>query len=189
MIRPRTPPRSETDLEPDLPPPRFTLRSLGIVFVLLGAAFLLMKWVSPIASAGLLLLAISVFAHIAGNYIGTRLQRRRIAPTEPSSLSGEDPLTAEEFAPRMQLGETTRINRIGYGVTIGMAILGAITGVIAGSYWAPREIWFPAVFAVCLASGAALGGIGGFTIFHFAWQLFQSWRQAMRHSKSASKRR
>ncbi|MCC9605298.1 hypothetical protein LOC68_23660 [Blastopirellula sp. JC732] len=177
------------DPEPDLPPPRFTLRSLGIVIALFGAAFALMKWVSPVASAALLLGALAIFGHVAGAYIGTRLKQKRPIARPPEPRPVEDPLSEEEFAPRTQLGETTHIDRLGYGVTIVTAILGAIAVAIAGSYWAPREIWKPAVFAVCLASGAALGGIGGLTIFHFAWQLIQSWRQAMRHSNSATTRR
>lgn len=188
MIRPRTPPSSANDPEPDLRPPRFSLRSVGIVIALLGAAFYLMKWVSPIASAGLLLLSLSVFAHVAGNYIGTRLKQKR-APADSLPRPVEDPLTDDDFAPRTQLGETSRIDRIGYGVTLVTTILGAIAGVIFGRYFAPHEFLKPAVFAVAVASGAALGGIGGFTIFHFAWQLFQSWRQAMRHGKSTPTRR
>ncbi|PQO42961.1 hypothetical protein [Blastopirellula marina] len=188
MIRPRTPPNSAHDPEPDLRPPRFSLRSIGIVIALLGAAFALMKWVSPLASAALLLFALTVFAHVAGNYIGTRLKQKR-PPKRLPPPPVEDPLTEEEFAPRTQLGETSHVDRIGYAVTLVTTILGAIAGVIFGRYWEPHEFLKPAVFAVALASGAALGGIGGFTIFHFAWQLLQSWRQAMRHSKSATTRR
>ncbi|MFI4876892.1 MAG: hypothetical protein ACIALR_16185 [Blastopirellula sp. JB062] len=188
MTLPRTPPDSATDPEPDLPPPRFTLRGLAIVFALLGAALAIMRWVSPIASAGLVLFALSVLAHVAGNYIGSRLKRRRSPPPE-SAAALEDPLGEDEFAPRMQLGETTRVNRIGYAVTLVSAILGAIAGVYAGQAWAPQEYLAPAVFAVCLASGAVLGGIGGFSVFHFVWQLFQSWRQAMRHASRPTNRR
>ncbi|TWT39753.1 hypothetical protein [Blastopirellula retiformator] len=147
------------------------------------------KLVSPIASAALILFSLTVFGHVAGNYVGTRLKRRGTGSPKPLPQAEEDPLSDDEYAPRMQLGETTRISRFGYGVTAVMAILGAIAVVIAGSYWSPQEIWKPNVFALCLASGAALGGIGGLTIFHFAWQLFQSWRQAMRHSSSTTTRR
>lgn len=189
MIRPRTPPDQATDPDPDLPPPRFSLRGLGIVIALLGAAFALAKLVSPIASAALLLFSLTVFGHVAGNYVGTRLKRQGTGRPQPPPQPEEDPLSEDEYAPRMQLGETTHISRLGYGVTGVMAIVGAIAVTIAGSYWSPQEIWKPNVFALCLASGAALGGIGGLTIFHFAWQLFQSWRQAMRHSNSTTPRR
>src|SRR5882724_10455066 len=67
--QPLAPPRS-------LRPPQFGLRTLLLVVTACGVLLALRQWfsLSPIAIVALILLATSVFCHVAGNVIGTRLR-------------------------------------------------------------------------------------------------------------------
>ena len=88
-----------SDYRRALRPPQFTLRTLIGLITLLAALFSLVNVVHPVVMAGLVLLALLIAAHVAGNVIGTRLRE-----------IGDRPVTKEgrEVPPRPCPARTAR---------------------------------------------------------------------------------
>ena len=77
-----------TDRRAGLKPPQFRLSTLLWGMAALSALFAAMTWVGPLAAFGLVLLALSIVAHVAGNALGTRLRENGSRPlgfTSPAS--------------------------------------------------------------------------------------------------------
>ena len=149
-----------------LRPPQFGLRTLLLLVTACSVLLALERWFSlaPIAVAALLLLALSIFAHVAGNAIGTRLREIGDQPED----SGTDRATrfrqpqARDFAPATQLSQ-----RRSLGWTIVVAtVTGAVAGGIGGGLWTWLESSGPIGLlniAVGVVAFGVLGGIGAFT--------------------------
>ena len=131
--KPVSPP---SDYRRALRPPQFTLRTLIGLITLLAALFSLVNVVHPVVMAGLVLLALLIAAHVAGNVIGTRLREigdrpvtkeGREVPPRPFDRNIEQ----SSFAPPSDLAR-----RISLGLPILIVTTaGVLTGGIGGGLW------------------------------------------------------
>jgi hypothetical protein len=173
-----------------LRPPQFGLRTL--LLVVAGCAVVLailrLGWLSPIAIGVIAFLAVSVFLHVAGNAIGTRL--REIGDKNGSLQEDPAPPVVrrprpQDFAPATLLGQR---RSLGWTIIVAVSV-GITTGAIGGGLWtfsAARghagiiEVTFGVV------AFAVLGGIASFATVGFAQVLFGAIFQAMRATATAA---
>ena len=172
-----------SDYRRALRPPQFTLRTLIGIITLLAALFSLVNVVHPVVMAGLVLLALLIAAHVAGNVIGTRLREigdrpvtkeGREVPPRPFDRSVDQ----SSFAPPSELAR-----RISLGLPILIVTTaGVLTGGIGGGLWgylsAGSDGWLNIVVG-CVAFGF-LGGFGSFAAFSFTQVMLGAIRQARR---------
>jgi hypothetical protein len=143
------------------------------VAVLLG----LSQWMSPISFAALLLLILSIIAHVAGNVIGTRLKaieraRKNVEPAEPRAA-----LRSDHFAPTTKLGGRQSLGWLPLGSGIGGFVFGASLGSAWTAYLlAPDFDW--GTLALAAVAFGALGGIGGFLVVGFTKAFWDAFQQA-----------
>ena len=143
------------------------------------------QWLPPIWVAALVLLALSIFAHMAGNAIGTRL--REIGSRKDNRAFDLQPQASREprFAPATRLGQRYRL---GWPVVIA-TFTGFIAGGVGGGFWtlltAHGHVPIAAVGLGVIAF-AALGGILAFATVGFTQVLLGAIWQAMRQSSSDS---
>ena len=175
-----------SDYRRALRPPQFTLRTLIGIITLLAALFSLVNVVHPVVMAGLVLLALLIAAHVAGNVIGTRLREigdrpvtkeGREVPPRPFDRNIEQ----SSFAPPSDLAR-----RISLGLPILIVTTaGVLTGGIGGGLWgylsAGSDGWLNIVVG-CVAFGF-LGGFGSFAAFSFTQVTLGAIRQASRSPK------
>jgi hypothetical protein len=180
-----TPPSEIRDPQSVLPPPQFGLRTLLWVITGCAAIFALSRWLTPIALAGVVMLVLSVIAHVAGNAIGTRLRelsgRQRPKRSEGSSTPTLDRPAAHDFAPVTRLGQRTSL---GWPIIVGTAA-GTLAGGIGGGVWTvfnARGAVDPFSIAVGVLAFAVLNGIGAFVIFGFLQVGLGALRQALSHA-------
>src|SRR5947209_1275592 len=113
-----------------LRPPQFGLRTLLALVAACGGLLALRQWLDPIAIAGIAFLAISIFCHVAGNCLGTRLREIGDRPdlvSDPSTAASRQP-RAQDFAPVTQL---SRRHSLGWTIVIASSI-GITSGAIGG---------------------------------------------------------
>ncbi|WP_254510368.1 hypothetical protein [Anatilimnocola floriformis] len=161
-----------------LGPPQFGLRALLLGVSCLAVLLGLWNWMSPITFAALLLLILSVLAHVAGNVIGSRLRDgqagRRVEQEKHEHITD---LHEDHFAPVTKLG-----HRHSLGIMpIISATTGAIIGAAVGGGWTAVLIqrsfeWLPVIIAT-IAFGV-LGGLGGFLTVGFIKALNDAWSEA-----------
>jgi hypothetical protein len=148
------------------------------------------QWLSPMAVAGIAFLAISIFCHVAGNAIGTRLRAigdQRQTPEEDSAL-GTGRLEARDFAPVTRLSQ-----RRSLGWTIAVA---GLTGLIVGGFGGgfvtlhfstgPVD---PANVLIGIIAFGTLGGMGSFLIAGFLQVIGGAIWQALSSASNPSLRR
>jgi hypothetical protein len=128
-----------------------------------------MHWfqLSPLAVAGLLFLAISIFLHVVGNAIGTRLRELGDDPQiqrmdlEFPQLHAPRP---DDFAPATRLGVR---QSLGWTI-IAATALGTVLGGIGGGTWtfltSRGPVNLPNIGIGVIAFGA-LGGLAAFGVF------------------------
>jgi hypothetical protein len=173
---------SSSDRRSCLRPPQFGLRTLLLLVAAIGVLLALRQWLDPIAIAAILFLALSVFCHVAGNAIGTRL---REIGSQPSHAV--DPLFSAErirpqpqdFAPATQLGQR---RSLGWTIIIATSA-GITTGAIGGGFWTfltsrggPEIL----TIAIGVAAFGVLGGLAAFATVGFVQVLFGAIWQAMK---------
>lgn len=143
-----------------------------------------MHWLqlSPLAVAGLLFLAVSVFLHIVGNAIGTRL--RELGDDPEIRQAGLHPLESqrprpEDFAPASRLSLR---QSLGWAI-IAATLAGAILGGIGGGTWtfltSRGPVNLPNIGIGVIAFGA-LGGLAAFGVFALVQVLSGAIWQALR---------
>src|SRR5690242_2912509 len=99
--------------QPSLRPPQFGLRTLmlGMTVLAVILALLRLEWLSPVGFAVLGFLAVSVFAHVAGNCLGTRL--RELSARHTESITERQAAfivpTKNHFAPATKLSRRDRL--------------------------------------------------------------------------------
>jgi hypothetical protein len=161
-----------------LGPPQFGLRALLLAVSCLAVLFGLWHWMSPITFAALLLLVLSIIAHVAGNVIGGRLRDgqagQRAAQEKHEHVSD---LHDGHFAPVTKLGHRQSLGLL----PIISAATGTFVGAGLGGGWTamvtqPTVDWSPVVVAV-IAFGV-LGGLGGFLTAGFIKALNDAWSEA-----------
>src|SRR5262245_46433051 len=113
-----------------LRPPQFGLRTLMALVTACAGLLALGQWLDSIAIAALAFLSLSIFCHVAGNCIGTRL--REIG--DKRDLLRDDPpakrvlARAQDFAPVTHLGQR---QSLGWSIIIASSI-GIASGAIGG---------------------------------------------------------
>jgi hypothetical protein len=148
----------------------------------IGVLLALRQWLDPIVLAAILFLALSVFGHVAGNAIGTRLREIGSQPNQavdrPFSPERTQP-QPQDFAPATQLGQR---RSLGWTIIIATSV-GITSGAIGGGFWtfltsrgAPEIL----TIAVGMAAFAVLGGLAAFATVGFAQVLFGAIWQAMK---------
>jgi hypothetical protein len=179
-------PLSPTKSAP-LGPPQFGLRTLLVVISLIAALFGLAQWVSPILLALVVLLVLSIVAHVAANVIGTRLREGRRTPGANSvehDAPDEIHLREDHFAPVTKLGGN---HTLGWIPFIGAA-LGLVVGGTSGTLWTANLLGDKQdAFTLALAAVAfgALGGFGAFLIVGFLKAGWDAWHEASHHASMA----
>jgi len=170
-----------------LRPPQFGLRTLLLLIAAIAALLALRQWLSPIAIAAIAFLAMSVFCHVAGNAIGTRLRQIGDLPDsyrqEDSRSPGQLP-KPQDFAPRTQLSRHSGLGRM---IIVATGI-GATTGAVGGGLWTfatGHGHIGPFNIVVGVIAFAALGGIGAFAVFGFVQVLGGAIWQAIASSSAA----
>jgi hypothetical protein len=180
-------PLSSLDRRPSLRPPQFGLRTLLLLMAAIGVLLALRQWLDPIVIVAILFLVLSVFCHVAGNAIGTRL---REIGSQPNQAAEELVPTARlrpepnDFAPATQLGQRSSL---GWTIIIATSV-GITTGAIGGGFWTfltsrggPEIV----TIAIGVAAFGVLGGLAAFATVGFAQVLFGAIWQAMKPPSAA----
>jgi hypothetical protein len=185
-------PASRDDPRPRLRPPQFGLRTLLLAVTACGVLLAVANWLAwqPIVLAAIALFAASIFCHVAGNAIGTRLRQigdqARNGPTEAVAAVVR-PLRPQDYAPATKLGQRSSL-----GWTIVVATLaGTIIGGIGGGVWtllASRGPVGAANIGVGVVAFAVLGGIAAFATVGFTQVLVSAIWQALKSPAAAPRR-
>jgi len=148
-----------------------------------AALFALSRWLHPAAVAALAFLAVSIFCHVAGNAIGTRLREIGDQPSadQPHEAAGayRHP-RPEDFAP---IGPLGRRQSLGWTIVVAISV-GVASGAVGGGLWtfiAGRRHACPLSIAVGVIAFAVLGGMAAFATVAFAQVLTSAIWQAMKN--------
>ena len=175
-----------TNEQPDQPkphrglrPPQFRLSTLLVCVGILCMGFAAMKLLSPLFAAVICLLMLAVFAHIAGNAIGTQL--RSNGDLDLKNQDEEEvrhPPVELTYAPPTSLRSHTRL---GLTTIIPTAIL-AIAGAVGGAWSIIQFSDIPTILNIGLAtlSAGVLGGLFGFWLSSLANIVLEAVVQAHR---------
>jgi hypothetical protein len=170
------------DSRPRLRPPQFGLRTLLLLVAACGALCALRQWLDPIAIAALIFLGLTVFCHVAGNAIGTRLREigdRSDRATSDQPTVGIRPPREQDFAPPTHLGQR---QSLGWTIVIASSF-GVTAGAVGGGLWtflAGHGHVGPLNIAVGVIAFAVLGGIAAFATVSFTQVLAGAMWQAMK---------
>jgi hypothetical protein len=177
-------PQSEPSQSPLLRPPQFGLRTLLAMVTVCGALLALLQWLPPAAVALLAFLVISIFCHVAGNAIGTRLREIGDRGDRAAKSRVIAAPKRHEFAPVTQL---SRRQGLGWLILVATSV-GITSGAIGGGLWtflSSRGQAALAEIAIGVIAFAVLGGLATFAIFSFAQVLWGAYWQALAGSGSA----
>jgi hypothetical protein len=164
-----------------LRPPQFGLKTMLAVVAVCGGLLALRQWLDPIAIAAIAFLALSVFCHVAGNCIGTRLREigdNRDSPRDDAPTARLAP-RPQDFAPVTHL---SRRRSLGWTIIVASSV-GITSGAVGGGLWtfaASRGQVSALNIAVGIVAFAVLGGLAAFATVGFAQVLFGALWQAMR---------
>src|SRR6186997_1653790 len=154
-----------------LRPPQFGLRTLLVLVTAIAVLLALRQWISPVMIAAIAFLAASIFLHVSGNAIGTRLRQigdlpESFAPDVPPQPIRRAP-QPQDFAPATPL---SRKSCLGWMI-IAASSIGATSGAVGGGLWT-FAAGHGRVGALNIIVGviafAVLGGIAAFATFAFA---------------------
>lgn len=161
-------------------PPQFGLRTLLLVMMACAVLAALSRWMSPIALVGVVLLAVSVALHVAGNAIGTKLRQLGDRPppeAAPRPFESASP-QPHQFAPVTRLSQRYSLGWLNVVATV----LGVLSGGVGGGIWSwvsSRNPAGPLQIAVGAVAFAALGGMAAFATAAFMQVLFGALWQAL----------
>jgi len=177
-------PRSKIQNPKSLRPPQFGLRTLLLLVTGCGVLFALSRWLHPAAIAALAFLAVSIFFHVAGNALGTRLRQIGDLPDAPDSDQSRvvrPSLAPQDFAPATQLGQR---RSLGWTIIVASSV-GVTSGAVGGGLWTfLTSRGHAGLFDVAIGviAFAVLGGIAAFATTGFAQVLGGAIWQAMEAS-------
>jgi hypothetical protein len=179
-----------SDSSRSLRPPQFRLRTLLALVTACGMLLALRQWFDPIVILLIGFFALSIFCHVVGNAIGTRL--RQIGDNSNPDDSDESyravrsPPQPQDFAPATRLSQR---HSLGWTIIIASSI-GATSGAVGGGLWtfaAARGSAGLFDIAIGVIAFSVLGGLAAFAVFGFAQVLLGAIWQAL-HSPANSAR-
>jgi hypothetical protein len=183
---------SPNDHRPGLRPPQFGLRTLMLAVTACAVLLAAAHWLSlsPLVVAALLFLAISIFLHVVGNAIGTRLRAIGDQPetwlADPRDPERRNP-RPEDFAPATRLGLR---QSLGWSIIVA-TLAGAIAGGLGGGVWTflsshgPLNVFSIAVGVVAFS---VLGGLAAFAVVALVQVLSAAIWQALSGTPAAPDR-
>ena len=172
------------DHRPGLKPPRFSLASLFVGVAMLGVLFAVANYFGSYATLLLILFALTITAHVAGNAIGTQLREngnRRPLASHEAPQQKRRPVASTDFAPPSQLHHRSAL---GTPILITTS-MGSVAGAVLGGYGLTTFMEHPTLQAILLGvvASAVLGGIWTFAASSFLQVASSALRQAARDAK------
>ena len=175
----RAPP---ADSRPLLRPPQFRLSTLLAFTTVAGLLFAAMAAAGPIGAFVLLLLALSIVAHVTSTAIGTRLREIGSMPDAdepgPTRRAKRD-VRHDEYAPVTGLGRRVSLGRSLIAPTVAGAMLFGTCGGALLIWIAWSSMNFPTAL-VAVGSSSVLGGLLGFAAGSFTQVASGAWWEAHR---------
>ncbi|MBC8351350.1 MAG: hypothetical protein H8E66_05155 [Planctomycetes bacterium] len=172
------------DYSSGLKPPRFSLAALFVIVGVLGTLFAAMSYVGTYATLLLILFALTIAAHVAGNAIGTQLREtgsrpQTLEPDAPGRKRG--PIASTDFAPTSQLHHRSALGK----PILVTTTIGSIAGAVLGGSGLAMLMEDRTLLAIMLGviASAVLGGIWTFGASSFLQVASGALRQATRDSK------
>jgi hypothetical protein len=167
-----------------LRPPRFSLAAMFVVVAIFAVLFATATYVGLYATLLLVLFALTVLAHVAGNAIGTQLRdsgNRQPRDDTSGWRQKQAPLESYDFAPTSQLHHRTSLGRTIVITTVSGSIAGAVSGGYGLATLMERPTW--QVVAIGVIASAVLSGIWSFAATSFFKTAVSALRQATRDAK------
>lgn len=155
----------EDDRRAGLPPPRFSLAALMWGVTCLAVIFASLTYLGSHGFLLLLLLAVAIVLHVAGNALGTRLRASGDRPlpredgTAPAGFSRAS-VKPSDFAPATPLSGRHRFGWPRIILTLSGVVLGGAVGGYGLTLVMTRATWQAVVLGV--VASAILGGIWTF---------------------------
>jgi len=185
-----TPPSISPEPPESNSPPQFGLRGVFLVVTVVCVLLAVLRLVSALVLGILVLLVLTVGAHLAASGMARRLHgqaarktRRKTRGAPLGDASPVDPLRDANFAPTTRLSQHHPMGRI----AVIAPILGGIVGTSLGGLGMASFLGSKATLAnVAVAAVAAgvLGAIGSFLLATFLKTLLQANVEAWRHEES-----
>lgn len=168
-----------------LKPPQFGLRTLLWLVAACALLLALRPWLSPLAIVALAFLGASMFCHVAGNALGTRLRQIGDQPElPPAPLAIRRTPLARDFAPVTRLGER---RSLGWAIVVATSV-GLTSGAVGGGLWTFVVSHGQAGalnIAVGVVAFSVLGGLASFAVVAFLQVLLGAIWQALATAKDA----
>ncbi len=146
--------------------PRFSLWAIVVVTAVCGLVFGVLRLLGPLAACWTVLMLLVVGVHLLASYVGQRMDRsrkqQRRKPFQSLPPRGGQPAVPPKRK-NPNLAERTGLSIWQIYSTAQATVMGGAMGVVSGR-WIPPQEFNLAVLAVCVISGAALGGIWCFVI-------------------------
>ena len=152
------------DLQGGLSPPQYGMRHLLLFMFVVALLLVAIKTLDPILAFSLILLALSVFAHVAANAIGTKLRDSRPASIAPQGTAQK--AEQHHFAKTTELSERQPLGLLMRIITGISALAGAIVGGWFLANLAGDKATVANVMLATLSCGV-LGGLFGFWLSSF----------------------
>ena len=165
---------------PGLRKPQFTLVGLLLGMTLFALLLVTFKTAGPIPGLVLLLAALAVLAHVAGNALGTQLRDSTNEVARRASSSNKPPAQPHHFARTTRLAERMRM---GWPMIVLTGLCAAAGAYFGGNLLAEINAaeLTRANLTVAFVSCGVLGAILGFGLSMFFKVAIDAWWQAHQH--------
>lgn len=169
--------REASDMRGGLAPPRFGLKTMFLMVAAVAASLAFWLAVGPGPGIAVLLIGLVVFAHVAGNALGSQLRDggARIRRTGPQKT-----VRSGDYAPVTKLSQRAPLGRCLLVATVIGGVAGAIGGGTLLFRLHPESATVSSLGVGCLATGA-LGSFWAFWVFSLLQVFLGAWWQAHRH--------
>ena len=177
------PTQNSVDSHPSLEPPRFGLKTMLALVAAVAVALAIWQAVGPVVGASLLLTCLVVFAHVAGNAIGSTLRDRSSQSNQTRKATANRTVMPDDYAPVTQLSRRAPLG----GFMVVMTVLGVIVGAIGGGYGLWRlhpDTATPGSLGVGSLATGTLGGLWAFWSYSLVRVVAGAWWQAHRHGQT-----
>lgn len=168
---------------PGLRAPQFGMTTLLSVMAGLCVVFAVWAAGGAVLAFVVVLLLLAVFAHVAGNAVGTKLKengghRPRKKNAQPRAVE----LSGEHYAPATKLGEKSSLGLTIFVMTVVGFLIGAVGGGGLLTYLNWEKVIWPSIALAAIACGV-LGGLAGFMTSSFIHVMIGAHIDAWRHGR------